>query len=90
MGVLPLQFMEGSGHESLGLTGEETYELCGLQEAVTSSKPIHATALKANGKAIKFELRARIDTLQEAEYYRNGGILLYVLRQLIASTSAAA
>jgi aconitate hydratase len=90
MGVLPLQFMEGNGRESLGLTGEETYELCGVQEAIASSKPVHATALKPNGKAIKFELRARIDTLQEAEYYRNGGILLYVLRQLIASSSAAA
>jgi aconitate hydratase len=90
MGVLPLQFKEGEGHESLGLTGEEIYELCGVQEAVASSKPVHATALKPNGKAIKFELRARIDTLQEAEYYRNGGILLYVLRQLVASTSVAA
>ncbi len=90
MGVLPLQFLEGEGHESLGLTGEETYELCGVQEAIASSKFVHAAAFKPNGKTVKFELRARIDTLQELEYYRNGGILLYVLRQLIASSSIAA
>jgi aconitate hydratase len=90
MGVLPLQFLESQGHESLGLTGEETYELCGVQEAIASSKFVHATAFKPNGKTVKFELRARIDTLQEVEYYRNGGILPYVLRQLIASSSAAA
>src|SRR5207302_3979108 len=59
MGVLPLQFLEGQGHESLGLTGEETYELCGVQEAIASSKFVHATAFKPNGKTVKFELRAR-------------------------------
>jgi aconitate hydratase len=90
MGVLPLQFLESQGHESLGLTGEETYELCGVQKAIASSQFVHATAFKPNGKTVKFELRARIDTLQELEYYRNGGILPYVLRQLIASASAAA
>jgi aconitate hydratase len=89
MGVLPLQFLEGQGHESLGLTGEETYELCGVPTAVASSSHVQATAFKPDGKTIKFELRARIDTLQEAEYYRNGGILPYVLRQLIASNNAA-
>jgi aconitate hydratase len=89
MGVLPLQFLEGQGHESLGLTGEETYELCGVPTAVASSSHVQATAFKPDGKKIKFELRARIDTLQEAEYYRNGGILPYVLRQLIASNNAA-
>jgi aconitate hydratase len=89
MGVLPLQFLEGQGHQSLGLTGEETYELCGVPAAVASSSHVQATAFRPDGKTIKFELRARIDTLQEAEYYRNGGILPYVLRQLIASNSAA-
>jgi aconitate hydratase len=89
MGVLPLQFLEGQGHQTLGLTGEETYELCGVPAAVASPSHVQATAFKSDGKTIKFELRARIDTLQEAEYYRNGGILPYVLRQLIASSGAA-
>ncbi|MFL6350932.1 MAG: aconitate hydratase AcnA [Bryobacteraceae bacterium] len=89
MGVLPLQFLEGQGHQSLGLTGEETYELRGVPAAVASSSNVQATAFKPDGKTITFELRARIDTLQEAEYYRNGGILPYVLRQLIASGAAA-
>jgi aconitate hydratase A / 2-methylisocitrate dehydratase len=90
MGVLPLQFLDGQGHESLGLSGEEIYELRGLPAAVGSSTNVQATAFKPDGKTTKFELRARIDTLQEVEYYRNGGILPYVLRQLIASTNAAA
>jgi aconitate hydratase A / 2-methylisocitrate dehydratase len=89
MGVLPLQFLEGQGHESLGLTGEETFEICGIPSAMASPNYAHATAFKPGGKTVKFELRARIDTVQEAEYYRNGGILPYVLRQLIASSAAA-
>ena len=87
---LPLQFLEGQGHESLGLTGEETYELSGVPLGIASPSHVQATAFRPDGKTIKFELRARIDTLQEAEYYRNGGILPYVLRQLIATTGAAA
>ncbi len=90
MGVLPLQFMEGDTHESLCLTGEEMYELCGVASAIESGARVQASALKPNGKTVKFELRPRIDTLQEAEYYRNGGILPYVLRQLIASAGVAA
>lgn len=89
MGVLPLQFLEGQGHESLGLTGEEIYELRGIPAPVSSSSHVQATAFKPDGKTVKFELRARIDTAQEAEYYRNGGILPFVLRQLIASSTAA-
>jgi aconitate hydratase len=87
MGVLPLQFLEGQGHQSLGLTGEETYELRGVPGAIESSSYIQATAVKPDGQTVKFELRARIDTVQEAEYYRNGGILPYVLRQVIASSA---
>jgi aconitate hydratase len=89
MGVLPLQFMEGQSRESLCLTGDEVYTLSGVAAAINSSSPVHATATRPDGKTINFEVRARIDTLQEAEYYRNGGILPYVLRQLIASSSAA-
>jgi aconitate hydratase len=89
MGVLPLQFLEGQGHESLDLTGEETYELSGVPAAIASSSYVQATAFKPDGQTVKFELRARIDTVQEAEYYRNGGILPYVLRQVIASAASA-
>jgi aconitate hydratase len=89
MGVLPLQFLEGQGHESLGLNGEETYELSGVPAAIASSSYVQATAFKPDGQTVTFDLRARIDTLQEAEYYRNGGILPYVLRQVIASSASA-
>ncbi|MGA8030478.1 MAG: aconitate hydratase AcnA [Bryobacteraceae bacterium] len=86
MGVLPLQFIEGDTRESLSLTGEECYELCGVPAAIaSSSSTVKASAAKPNGKKIAFGLKVRIDTPQEAEYYRNGGILPYVLRQLVAS-----
>ncbi|MBV9765440.1 MAG: aconitate hydratase AcnA, partial [Acidobacteriaceae bacterium] len=90
MGVLPLQFAGGDTHDSLGLTGEESYDLCGVPGAITSKKNVEITATKPNGKKIEFEAKARIDTPQEAEYYRNGGILPYVLRQLIATSGTAA
>ncbi len=90
MGVLPLQFQEGDTQETLGLTGQETYDLCDVPSAIASAANVRATATKPNGKKIEFQLKVRIDTPQEAEYYRNGGILPYVLRQLMASTTAAA
>jgi len=91
MGVLPLQFTDSNTRESLGLNGEETYDLTGIPAAVAaSSYCVQVTATKPGGKKIQFEVKARIDTPQEAEYYRNGGILPYVLRQLIANTTAAA
>ncbi len=90
MGVLPLQFVEGETSESLGLTGEESYDVCGVPAAVNSSSNVQITATKPDGKKVKFEAKPRIDTPQEAEYYRNGGILPYVLRQLIATNAATA
>jgi aconitate hydratase len=89
MGVLPLQFCGGNTHESLGLTGEESYDICGVPGAISTSGTVHVTATRPNGKKIEFEAKARIDTPQEAEYYRHGGILPYVLRQLIATGEAA-
>jgi aconitate hydratase len=85
MGVLPLQFLPGQNRESLGLTGEEIFDLTGVPAAVSSSTRVHVKACRPDGKEITFEVLARIDTPQEAEYYRNGGILPYVLRQLIAA-----
>jgi len=88
MGVLPLQFQTGQNAASLGLTGKEAFEITGLTQA--GAKTVSVVATPPNGaKAIKFEARVRIDTPKEAEYYRHGGILQYVLRQLAAPAKAA-
>jgi aconitate hydratase len=83
MGVLPLQFAEGDTRESLGLTGQESFSIEGIPAAVDSAGKSRAkiTAM-LNGSTKTFEAIVRIDTPQEAEYYRSGGILPYVLRQL--------
>jgi aconitate hydratase len=79
MGVLPLEFIDGQNRESLGLTGFESFSLEGVPAAVEScgQSPVRVTA---DGKA--FHARVRIDTPVEADYYRHGGILPFVLRQL--------
>jgi aconitate hydratase A / 2-methylisocitrate dehydratase len=83
MGVLPLQFLEGQNRESLGLTGFETFAIEGIPAAVSSAGKTRASVTATlNGATKTFEAVVRIDTPQEAEYYRNGGILPYVLRQL--------
>jgi aconitate hydratase len=82
MGVLPLNFMPGESAESLGLSGKETYDIEGLGDG--SSETVTITATAEDGTSKTFEARVRIDTPKEAEYYRNGGILHYVLRQLAA------
>lgn len=89
MGVLPLQFLENASRETLQLTGEETYSILGVPAALSTSSNVEVIAVRADGTEVKFEAKARIDTPQEAEYYRNGGILPYVLRQLIATGAAA-
>jgi aconitate hydratase len=87
MGVLPLQFEEGESRDSLDLTGEETFDVTGIAAALASGSNVNVTATRPNGKTVEFEVKARIDTPQEAEYYRNGGILPYVLRQLMTSSA---
>jgi aconitate hydratase len=83
MGVLPLQFKPGESAAGLGLTGEETFEIVGLAEALASGfKDGRELTVKANDKT--FRVIARIDTPKEVEYYTHGGILPYVLRQLVA------
>jgi aconitate hydratase len=88
MGILPLQFEAGKTVESLGLTGEETYDIVGLKPRLESKFAVGRTvavrATDATGKTKTFEAKIRIDTPQEALYYANGGILQYVLRQLLA------
>jgi aconitate hydratase len=86
MGVLPLEFVNGQNRESLGLTGLETFAIEGIQAAVESNGRKHARVTATqDGKSKSFEAAARIDTPVEIEYYRSGGILPYVLRQLAAS-----
>ena len=82
MGVLPLNFMPGESAESLGLTGKETFDIDGLGDG--SSDTVSVTAKSEDGSSKTFQARVRIDTPKEAEYYRHGGILQYVLRQLAA------
>ncbi|MBM7050691.1 aconitate hydratase AcnA [Rothia sp. ZJ1223] len=85
MGVLPLQFPNGESHESLGLTGTETFDIAGVTELNkgTTPKTLKVTATAEDGKVTEFDAVLRIDTPGEADYYRNGGILQYVLRNLV-------
>jgi aconitate hydratase len=80
MGILPLQFNNGDNAESLGLTGTEVFDITGLQNG--NAKSVKVTATTKDGKVTSFDAKVRIDTPQEVEYYQNGGILHYVLRQL--------
>ncbi|MEJ2161017.1 MAG: aconitate hydratase AcnA [Chromatiales bacterium] len=87
MGVLPLQFLDGQNAESLGLTGHETISISGIDDS--DAETITVVATTDSGDETRFEARVRIDTPNEREYYRNGGILHYVLRQLANSDIAA-
>jgi aconitate hydratase len=80
MGVLPLQFPEGESAESLGLTGTETFDIVGVEKLNEGETPREVT-VRADGK--EFRAVVRIDTPGEADYYRNGGIMQYVLRNLL-------
>ena len=86
MGVLPLQFPAGQSHASLNLDGTEKFDITGIEEINSGSIPqsVHVVATKSDDTVIEFDAVVRIDTPGEAEYYRNGGILQYVLRQLAA------
>lgn len=87
MGVVPLQFPEGESWKSLGIDGTETFDISGIEELNNGSTPktIKVTATKENGEKIEFDAVTRIDTPGEADYYRNGGILQFVLRNMMAS-----
>ncbi|WP_028793265.1 aconitate hydratase AcnA [Thalassobaculum salexigens] len=82
MGVLPLQFPEGTDRKSLGLTGEETFDITGISEGITPRMPVPMTITYKDGTTKTVELLCRIDTANEVEYYNHGGILHYVLRTL--------
>ncbi|HXG37603.1 MAG TPA: aconitate hydratase AcnA [Bacteroidota bacterium] len=83
MGVLPLQFEEGQNAKSLGLTGFETYDIEGIAEGLQPMKKMRVKATKPDGSVVTFNVIARIDTPNEVDYYKNDGILQYVLRQLL-------
>ena len=88
MGVLPLELLQGDSADVLGLTGRELYEVEGLEEAVAAGRTgfeVTVRGTRAEGSEISFRVRARLDTPEEVEYYRHGGILQYVLRQLARS-----
>ena len=87
MGVLPLQFPAGQSAASLGLDGTETYDISGVTALNEGRTPatLAVRATKADGSVVEFDADLRIDTPGEADYYRNGGILQYVLRSLVAT-----
>jgi aconitate hydratase len=87
MGVLPLQFPAGETASSLGLDGTETFDVSGVTALNDGSTPrtVHVTATKESGEVVEFDAVVRIDTPGEADYYRNGGIMQYVLRGMLRS-----
>ncbi len=85
MGVLPLQYLPGESRESLGLTGRESYQIGGIAEDLAPGKRLPVTATADDGKVTNFEAVCRIDTPVELDYYKHGGILQFVLRQLATS-----
>ncbi len=91
MGILALQFLEGETAQSLGLTGEEIFEITGIRDLIGSFAPGLQVKVRAgtSGKTTEFKALVRIDTPQEAQYYANGGILQFVLRQLLSSKPTA-
>ena len=80
MGVLPLQYPDGESAESLGISGEEEFSITGLAEPLNAGELPRTVSVRAGDT--EFEARVRIDTPKEADYFRHGGILLYVLRSL--------
>ena len=92
MGILPLQFLEGQSAETLSLTGEETFDVIGLRDVLATfaaGKTVKVHAKDPAGKVTELTAIVRIDTPQEAQYYLHGGILQYVLRQLLGRPGTA-
>lgn len=83
MGVLPLQFQEGETQDTLGLTGEETYDILGISSDLTPGKLVDITATKKDGSKVEFKALVRLDSSIDVEYYKHGGILNYVLRNFL-------
>ncbi|AIQ11137.1 aconitate hydratase AcnA [Paenibacillus durus] len=90
MGVLPLQFQEGQSWSSLGLTGREIFDFTGLSNDVQPGQELTVTATREDGTQFEFRVTARLDSMVDVDYYRNGGILQTVLRQMLADASPTA
>lgn len=85
MGVLPLQFLGNDSIESLGITGNESFDLLGIEHNIKPQQEVTLVIKRANGQTQQAKLLLRIDTPIEVDYYRHGGILPFVLRQLLAA-----
>ncbi|MFN7088054.1 MAG: aconitate hydratase, partial [Burkholderiales bacterium] len=85
MGVLPLQFKDGASVQSLGIDGSEIIDITGIEQGITPMQDMTMTITRSNGRVDEVPLRLRIDTPIEVDYYRHGGILPYVLRELLAA-----
>jgi aconitate hydratase len=83
MGVLPLQFLAAESAEALGMHGTETYDIEGISDGLEPGGLVRVTARSSDGREVAFEATVRLDTAMEVEYYRNGGILQTVLRQML-------
>jgi aconitate hydratase len=83
MGVLPLQFEAGVSAESLGLAGSEIFSITGIGHGIVPGQIAHVVATRSAGARVEFDTIVRIDAAAEVEYFRNGGILQMVLRQLL-------
>ncbi len=85
MGILPLVFPEGVTRKTLGLDGTETFDIVGIEQEIKPGMTLPLTIHRANGKTETIQLKCRIDTLDEVDYYKHGGILPYVLRSMMAA-----
>ena len=83
MGVLPLKYVDGNTAKGLGLTGKEKFDISGIADNLTPGKKLRVTAHKENGETVEFDVEARLDSEIEIAYYKNGGILQYVLRDFL-------
>ncbi|ALS30045.1 aconitate hydratase AcnA [Paenibacillus cisolokensis] len=87
MGVLPLQFQSGQSWKSLGITGRETFDIIGLDNNVQPGQTVRVVATREDGSTFEFPATVRLDSMVDVDYYRNGGILQTVLRQMIANNA---
>ena len=90
MGVLPCQFSDGASAQSLGIDGTETFDITGLEAGLHARQTVNLTIRKADGSERSVPILVRIDTPIEVDYYENGGILPYVLRQLLSAPGGQA
>jgi aconitate hydratase len=89
MGVLPLQFKPGEGRTTLGLTGREVFDVLGIAGGLTPGKELTVRARREDGSSVEFQAIGRLDSAMDVAYYQHGGILQYVLRQLLRGSPVA-